>query len=61
MKQNEIKTCITFDGGELYRTEIRTTCKELELLREHVEAVNKSVTQLNSSLRELSELRKAAI
>lgn len=61
MAERTIKTVLKLEGVEQYRAEIRSICSDLKYLDKHIEVVNKSLAQLNESMRELAKLRKDAI
>lgn len=58
MSDRYIKTSLKLEGGEQYRAEVNAICADLKYLGKCIEAVDKSVTQLNQSLSELIKLRK---
>lgn len=61
MPERTVKTKLILEGGEQYRSEVQAICTDLKRLGRHTEDVNKSIAQLNKSLRELAELRKQTI
>lgn len=57
----EITTTLRLKGTKEYKDGIQEICTELRYLGKTIDTVNESIAQLNSSLRELKELRNQVV